>query len=817
MNSVKRRVVSVILSIVIMLGMALPLYTVAISEEKQGASSQENAAAKPPEGLELSKSYDADKGILSIEAYVTGETVKTVTTSVAPSDIVIALDSTDSMIGTSGQYKIVINEAQLDSLCKDYAEEYKYVNGSTIVSKEMRWNGTDNRWEYKDSNKWYEITTFDSKHYVQCTRLVALKAAVTEFIRNTAEKNEGQEKKTRISILTFADDKTSQPQYLPAVISATEVNPDGFVEVDSTGAAQLIKAVSEVDVRVGQQTRQSAGIKKAYEILNNDIISKDDDTGKVFILFTDGYATDQGSEYKPDYDISIDYAYKMKNATDFSGENKENNKVSVYTVGLLGTKSTYDNAKKFLQYTSSNYPTATKLTDKLTASSDKYYYDATDSGKLSEIFKEIYHNNYDDKAKIEILGTETKLHDIISESFVLNKSDDENIQDAVHVYLSDYIGLNTWGTPVPIKATDNISVLYDGNRTIDVVGFDYSANWCGLHITEAGSFYAGKKIIATIPIKPADGVKGITGVDTNAPGSGIISPGKNKPIGDFPVPRTDVPTDVLIKKVCKGFVPDNAKFEVSAEASAHITGYEWHEVWQGIEDYTMATTKGETYSTTFTKTQTVYDGIKDILVASDIRQSTIKVTEKAVPAGYKVTFSDGTNTYEYDGNGSDIVSPEFTVTPDMEITITNNKLNPDSNKVTLENEVTGDYGDKNMDFLFTGSYMSSSSEQQISQSLKHGASKDYEIVDFGSTFIVSATNSDGYSTSVYLNGQPLEPQDGVYKFTVNGDTTVKFVHDKSGSVETGLQMDFLPYVLILAVVVAGAVIFIVRRKRASSD
>lgn len=795
MNSAKRRVISVILSIVITLGMAIPLCIGVSSETGEITDNKESTSST--EGIKMLKSYNAKDGILTLQAYVTGESVIRRERKAKPIDIVLVLDATDSM---TWDCDLATTFEQLQDLDKRdaYVKKYTYKRFALdVAGGEVRWNSSSNIWEFKNVlGKWKTIEEMDSNHYIYCKRIDALKFSAEKFIKTIADSNP----MTRIGLVIFGgttsedkkkDEKTErygESQVVQELTSCTE-----------SGKESLLTALSGIDVTFAS-TAQSTGLYRGLPLFSKPLSEEEKDKlnepevrDKVMVMFTDGDPVDE------DFDDGIDAAKTVKD----SG-------VILYTIGLFDSET--GDAANYAKYMSSKYPNAQSMTNHGSAVDGTYSYLVSKSASLSSILEWISNTLVEETIMFEDLDKRTTLRDVISQEFELT----EGKTDGIHVYISKYIGKDTWSTPEPYTNyydADEIKVeYYEKSKTVDVTGFDYSANWCGEEKSDDGVTYHGQKIIVTIPINPTSTAQGATGINTNASGSGIVSP-DGKPVNDFPPPTTDLPTNIKVTKKFEGYVPDNAEFTVGVSVSAYITGYENPDE----DNYTKALTDSKTFDDFVLSKTKSSDEVKGILVAGKDRASTVTVTERAVPAGYKVTFSDGTNSYEYDGNGGDVVSPAFTVTPDMEITITNNKLYPDACKVTLENEVTGDYGDKNADFMFTGSYMSSSAEQQISQALKHGASKDYEIVDFGSTFIVSATNSDGYSTSVYLNGQPLEPQDGVYKFTVNGDTTVKFVHDKSGSVETGLQMDFLPYVLILAVVVAGAVAFIIRRKKANSD
>lgn len=776
MNNYIKRVLSVVMCIVVVFCMAAPL---SISASPETAVEPETEVSAKVEGIEMSKSYDAKAGVLTLETYLTGESVTTITQEIdSDLDIMLVLDATSSMEQSS--CSIATSMEQLNRLRteKEYYDEYSYDGYS------VRYEG--GKWQYKKSGSWRDITEVSSSKKVTATLIVALKVAASAFVNTVSETSE----KIRIGVVKFG--------YLSKLgaLFSSESSGDkttlirGLTEcTNSSGKNQIIDAIDTIGADY-DTTNPSSGLTLGMGSFSSDTSRK-----KVMILFTDGEPN--GSDSQNDC-VSAAHTAKQSGIT-------------IYTVGIFD-----DGVERpFLNYVSSKYPNAKSKSNTGTPVEGQYYFNATESQNLDSIFQTIAKEAVIGGATVTTLHEGTTLRDIISDSFILDDSGDKKI----HVYTCDYtgVGSNPWGSRTEIEIGDRtgIYVNYDPlTKTADVTGFDYSANWCGKRIAADGSVtYGGKKLVVTIPIKSEDGVQGATGINTNDPGSGIIPENSDKPIGNYPVPTTDIPTAIPITKVFAGYTPQDVQFAVEATVSAHITGYEDPDE----NDYTKAITESKIYSNiVLNKTNPTYTGIQDILIAAENRPSTITVTEKSVPVGYKVTISDGTNSYDFTSNGGD-VSQTFTVIPDMAITITNNKLNPDVAKVTLKNTVSGSYGDKNMDFEFVGSYMSGNVEQELSEALKHGGSKDIENVDYGSTFIVSAKNSDGYLTTVSVNGEPIEPENGVYKITVSGDTVVEFNHDKDGGFDVGINMDCLPWILIVGFVAAGATGLIVKKKKAYYD
>lgn len=61
-------------------------------------------------------------------------------------------------------------------------------------------------------------------------------------------------------------------------------------------------------------------------------------------------------------------------------------------------------------------------------------------------------------------------------------------------------------------------------------------------------------------------------------------------------------------------------------------------------------------------------------------------------------------------------------------------------------------------------------------------------------------------------------KDGIFKFTMpEEDGKLVINNDKTVTVDTGVLLDTLPYILILGVVAVGAVLLIKRRRKRDDD
>lgn len=155
----------------------------------------------------------------------------------------------------------------------------------------------------------------------------------------------------------------------------------------------------------------------------------------------------------------------------------------------------------------------------------------------------------------------------------------------------------------------------------------------------------------------------------------------------------------------------------------------------------------------------------------------------------------------------------------------------DDNKYSAGNlnvskTVTGNLGDKNKYFEFKvtltgeagktyrdsyavtgGSNTENPSTIKIGEEtrflLKHDETIHIENLPYNVTYTVTETAVDGYTTT--KTGDTG---------TINAaDQTAAFTNTKTGSIDTGVVLNNMPYILVLAVLAAGVVVFIIRKRR----
>lgn len=159
-----------------------------------------------------------------------------------------------------------------------------------------------------------------------------------------------------------------------------------------------------------------------------------------------------------------------------------------------------------------------------------------------------------------------------------------------------------------------------------------------------------------------------------------------------------------------------------------------------------------------------------------------------------------------------------------------------TNNVTLKKEVTGNQGDRNKDFTFTVTIQgnpgnvysvlqgSNTVDLTVNQngtasgtfSLKHNGSIVIQGLATGDTFAIKENDysNESYNTSYKLNGATTATTGRSLSATTMGDSaqSVVFINNREGAVPTGILMEFEPYLILGAVVMASFLLLYVPGK-----
>lgn len=140
------------------------------------------------------------------------------------------------------------------------------------------------------------------------------------------------------------------------------------------------------------------------------------------------------------------------------------------------------------------------------------------------------------------------------------------------------------------------------------------------------------------------------------------------------------------------------------------------------------------------------------------------------------------------------------------------KYVPATYTLTITKEVSGNMLSHNDSFGFTVS--GNVAEADKSFTLKHGETKTITVT-VGDE--ITITEASGNYTTTYQIGSGAVQEGNVATITVSGDETISFVNTRNVTIDTGVILDTLPYILILAVVVIGVVALTKRRRSRDDD
>ena len=140
-------------------------------------------------------------------------------------------------------------------------------------------------------------------------------------------------------------------------------------------------------------------------------------------------------------------------------------------------------------------------------------------------------------------------------------------------------------------------------------------------------------------------------------------------------------------------------------------------------------------------------------------------------------------------------------------------------ELTIQKTVSGNMYNANDVFSFTLHY----GENPETFTLKGGESKTFQVpVGAEVTVTEDLKKSNGYipsnGTGTTVKLTAASEKDGIFKFTMpEQDGKLVINNDKTVTVDTGVLLDTLPYILILGVVAVGAVLLIKRRRKRDDD
>lgn len=143
--------------------------------------------------------------------------------------------------------------------------------------------------------------------------------------------------------------------------------------------------------------------------------------------------------------------------------------------------------------------------------------------------------------------------------------------------------------------------------------------------------------------------------------------------------------------------------------------------------------------------------------------------------------------------------------------------------------VTGNFGDKSKAFQFSmqvdggnsfeltanGTALAEGSQSDYTFSLKHGENIVIEGMPVGKKIVLAETNAEQYTVS--FNDTVETNRNYVNEKGLKADTEIAVVNYRYTQPDTGVFVDSLPYILIIACVAGVAALFLIRRRKKRED
>lgn len=559
------------------------------------AANTDDSVTAGESGMHLSKTaHLEDDGTytINLEAYATGKTTTTITKEAVPLDIVLVLDQSGSMshdmgytytledktsysyddinssaryyLDTDGNYYKVQSKKNGIVPWRKYYLFYKkdgtsyYLNGDEVTTNKRECNYTgsgDTIW----ASQLYSRTI--------TTKLSALKDAVSNFVGVVKEKATTDKVNHRIAMVGFASesgygDNTeilsvdgSNSGSVGVSYNSNEyadAKQNAFQDTSTdAGNTMLNNAINALDANGA--TRADLGMTMAKDILDANSLGDDSRRKQLVIMFTDGKPTSWDT-----FDENI--------ANDAIGTSKglKDQGTTVYTIGVFNgaDPSSTSDVNKYMNYVSTNYPSAENLKTSGKGGNNGYYLAATSADGLNKIFTSIS-NTITTPSTTVALNENAVMKDILSDDFTLPEGYNAGDKITVSTVPGSTEDGNSIGWGTESKSKD-IKATIDDN-TINVTGFDYSNEYIA-------PGHNGEKLVVTIKgVIPKDSAATGEKVYTNNEASGIYAEGAPEPAAKFPRPQVVLTNKAYVLDYAKPVTLSPSDWKMSSDNMA-ITG-----------------------------------------------------------------------------------------------------------------------------------------------------------------------------------------------------------------------------------------------------
>ena len=542
---------------------------------------------------------------ITLETWATGGT--TVVTSAAPADIVLVLDLSQSMTGNYGStytytartsasynynqypnngywyqhaegeyYQVSRGYYETDGTGNNATRHYYltyhcdsdntdyYLYGNSVTTErpsEPSGRRQGGQWQNTGTTIWTGVLYTRTNQ--QISRLQALQDAVERFVEviyhNDNYKDDNTQRDeplgNRLSIVTFGGPQNNT--------NVTRINSDltPVTNADRTKNTSMIAdllALTNNSIDNGDHygTYSDEGMVLANNVLNGISAARKEESSRTVVLFTDG-APGSGPNWTTG-NAATNSIPTSNRAINAALTAKTTHEATVFTVVLGGIANT--DMEHYLDYTSSNYPEATSLTNPGQAAGGEIDYSKEAGDNLAGIFTEIAHASGGSERPV---GSDTQVRDVVSSSFVI--PDGFNTNDVVFkVFDVVSINDNTWVENTTYDKSGISAVIgtnAEGKSTLTVEGFDYSlddnpknsgnGNWVGPRYIGGQYVDKGRKLQIQFKIKSIGGATGGDGTNTNDPTSGVYvkdAQGNYVCLNNYDMPHADLPVILVIKK-----------------------------------------------------------------------------------------------------------------------------------------------------------------------------------------------------------------------------------------------------------------------------
>lgn len=346
-----------------------------------------------------------------------------------------------------------------------------YLSGTTTSSEPTGANSQSNTiW----TGVLYTITHTDAVTENTTTKkMAALKTAVNNFIDSVSVKSDPADPH-KIAIVKFASEKVDYIGNDPK----TGYNYSQIVkDLTVSNAENTITLKNQINaLRASGATSADYGMEHASTILGTVDTTK---RKALVIMFTDG---------EPNH--SNGFNTTVANSTINESNDLKQKGVIVYTVGTFSNIT--DNITNYMNYTSSNHKGATSMTASGIKVSNKYYMQADDANQINEAFNtitsEISNGGTGGEGITLDVEGENAVHlaDIVTPSFKVPQGNNSvtlkmQFLDTLDLHNPADTSAYKWRSEEDVPNTVNVNVIEnaDTTSTIDISGFDFSANWVG--------------------------------------------------------------------------------------------------------------------------------------------------------------------------------------------------------------------------------------------------------------------------------------------------------------------------------------------------